>query len=1244
MAESRSSFPPFAPSPTDERYDVGEFIAAGGMGSVYRAFDKLGQRAIAYKRMRLSDDSSGARRAALFQGEFDTLRRLSHPNIVEAYDFGFDTQGPFYTMELLSDADLSKLSRLPFREACRLLRDVASALALLHARRLVHRDVSPRNVCMSRGGQAKLIDFGALTRFGTPREIVGTPAFIAPECLTDAPLDQRTDLYSLGALSYWLLTGHTHVRANAIDDLADAWQEPLLAPSRRVAELPRELDALVLSLLRAEPGGRPASAADVIEQLTTIAQLAPEQDAERVAYSYLQHPPLVGREPIVERLVRALGHAVAGTGQIVLLEAEPGLGRSALLDQVTVEAQMAGATVVRARGGLHSAPFSAAHELVRAGLGMQPAVARSLRERASLFVRMLGSGEGTSALVRSTIDAAEQRAAHTALLHDALTALAARAPLVMLVDDAHVVDAGSLALLASMTEAIRSQRILLVLSAHTEQPLAGGAEAPDVQKSQARARLASSAERLLLLPLSETELAQLVSTTFGGVPNCQSLAAWLFAQAGGNPAHCMELARLLLAQGAVRYLLGTFTLPYEHASRVAPQNHGEVLRSRLERLNVDAREHAALLALHSGPLSTEELASARGGSASETLLALHELVQHGAALSYGERFCCASEALRTMIVGTLPVERCAALHLTLARAVAKHDSGTLDDVFAAAEHLLQAGEAEQLEGAYLLARAAEQHKFELGTRPKTLALLEAGLAILQRVGLSDKDCIGLLVPLSLAGFYGDIAMQRRYLDRTLAALASICGLTRARWLKRWVGGPLALLLGVGLAFALHLVRRSALTRRSFVAHLECLTGVTGPATAAAACSFDAPEAWRVVAWLEPLAAAPKRNPLFFMREFCVATAELVSARFESAAQRYADLRAVYATRVPGIDAHHAIQIRCGCLNGLAQALVADTSPETLVLAEELQNGGGGAFFAPHAEGVRAAYHGYRGETQLVQLHRERAETLSLQAGTCWSAMSVLTVRLVLPAALCGDVIALVRLVADLEQLSSLSASLCALHQLAQAHLSSLRGERVLALQLYERAFASEVARQLPTFAVERALHAEALSATGDHAGARALCLALLDELQDERQANDLLYCIPRQKLALAEAGLGQLSQAAGRLDACLQRDGAHGNPLQRGLLHRDRAHVAALADDRVNFEHHLALAVGHFRASENPWLMRQGELLREFGRRLGRGAVEPLLDAGPGDDLDGQTAVERPLREATTLAERASHVSAPARR
>ncbi|MET0384514.1 MAG: serine/threonine-protein kinase, partial [Polyangiales bacterium] len=188
-----------------DRYRVRAVLGQGGMGVVYRVHDERDDCELALKQLTLRGEHAQMA-TTLFEREFLTLSELAHPRVVQVCDYGVDPEGPYYTMELLPGEDLRTLGKQPWQRACELLRDLASSLAILHSRRLLHNDVSPRNVRCTPDGRAKLIDFGAMSAMGVNKRIVGTPPFTAPETLNQQALDGRSDLYALGALAYGLMT------------------------------------------------------------------------------------------------------------------------------------------------------------------------------------------------------------------------------------------------------------------------------------------------------------------------------------------------------------------------------------------------------------------------------------------------------------------------------------------------------------------------------------------------------------------------------------------------------------------------------------------------------------------------------------------------------------------------------------------------------------------------------------------------------------------------------------------------------------------------------------------------------------------------------------------------------------------------------------------------------------------------------------------------------------------------------
>ncbi|HMI94774.1 MAG TPA: serine/threonine-protein kinase, partial [Polyangiales bacterium] len=285
------------------RYAIADLLGQGGMGAVYAATDLRSQRRVALKRLRGDARSAASAHnlTELFHQEFRTLALLAHPHVVQVHDFGTDEQGPYYTMELLAGESLHALAPLAWHSTCALLRDVCSALALVHSRRLLHRDVSPKNILRTPDGRAKLIDFGAMSPMGTSKTVVGTPPLVPPEALLQQPLDGRTDLYALGGTLYYALTGQHAYPARHMSELRAVWRVPPPPPSLRMPEVPPELDRLVLSLLSLEPVARPSSAAEVLDRLAAIAAL-PRSEQLAVADAYLSTPELVGRGAELARL------------------------------------------------------------------------------------------------------------------------------------------------------------------------------------------------------------------------------------------------------------------------------------------------------------------------------------------------------------------------------------------------------------------------------------------------------------------------------------------------------------------------------------------------------------------------------------------------------------------------------------------------------------------------------------------------------------------------------------------------------------------------------------------------------------------------------------------------------------------------------------------------------------------------------------------------------------------------------
>lgn len=260
------------------RYRIVEQLGEGAMSIVYRGYDPSIHRIVAIKTLRpeyAHDDACRAR----FLTEARAAGTLSHPGIVTVYDVGESEGVPFIAMELLEGMALDRFvaaqPELSLRTLLRIAMQVAEALDYAHRKGVVHRDIKPENiVCRDAAGNVKVTDFG-IAQIGNGALLddpaAGTPHYVAPEVLRGQGADSRADLYSLGVLLYWMLSGELPFDAETVPELlrkavADA-PAPLVS---RFANLPRAARDVVANLLEKSPDRRYQSAEEVIEDLQRI--------------------------------------------------------------------------------------------------------------------------------------------------------------------------------------------------------------------------------------------------------------------------------------------------------------------------------------------------------------------------------------------------------------------------------------------------------------------------------------------------------------------------------------------------------------------------------------------------------------------------------------------------------------------------------------------------------------------------------------------------------------------------------------------------------------------------------------------------------------------------------------------------------------------------------------------------------------------------------------------------------------
>ncbi len=580
-----------------ERYAIVDLIGEGGVGAVYRVRD---ERSGELRAMKIIPRHRGV---ANLRGEFLSLARLTHDNIVRVHDYGLTADGhDFFTMDFVDGPPLREaISGVDAPEFYPVIGGVLRALAFLHERGVVHADIKPSNILLDGSAlasdphkAARLADFGLAARMTDPRASAsrGTFPYAAPEVYAGR-LDARSDLYALGVVLYELTTGTKPWSADDVAQTLTAQRRGPPADPRTLSDgIPDGLAELILALLDPSPGARPQTADEVLARINEIAGTDFEIAEQRPLVDI--GSTLVGRERDVAELEGALAEARAGRGGVVLISGEQGIGKTRLLAELKLSAQLNGhATYMISLAEGADTAYTGITDLVRGVLadsGIQEATSGAL---APLFRQRAES---------ERLDP-EARYALAEAVAEVVLEAAAREPLVILVDDVQAADSGAYDLLAYLARAAGSGRVLLALALHRSvdsrpmlraitEPLYTGAPAGSAadlaSRVSALVKRLPHGIRIELPPLDGHSIRAMVRAAFGD-EMARSLGSALHRATGGNPADAAYALQSLVDSGAIARKRGQWIIERENVSIPIPPSTVAAARARADALPETSR-------------------------------------------------------------------------------------------------------------------------------------------------------------------------------------------------------------------------------------------------------------------------------------------------------------------------------------------------------------------------------------------------------------------------------------------------------------------------------------------------------------------------------------------------------------------------------------------------------------------------------------------------------------------------------
>ena len=564
-------------------YRILEKIGSGGMGEVFKAEDmKLG-RTVALKVLPArADENLTAKRR--FLKEAQAASALNHPNIVTIHAIEEADGIDFIVMEYIEGETLKSIiesrGALPLGSLLDVGIQIADALAAAHEIGLVHRDIKSANILLTPRGRAKVLDFGLakivraivdgidgeaptlmnLTDEGT---VLGTAFYMSPEQTRGEVLDQRSDIFSLGCVLYEAATRSLPFTGSSILSVmhAIATTDATL-PSRLRPELPTEFDLIIERALAKDKDRRYRSVEDIVAALTTLrTSLSGQWAGAPIIYDRdlidASASAFVGRVPELKRLDEFLAQAIAGSGRLVFITGEPGIGKTSLSDQFLRRARSRYPNILISRGrcveqygtGEAYLPFLDALGALLDGPGRER-LASVMRSYAPTWCTQLPAAFASTGAIdrlqQETIGATKERMMRE--MGDALSLLATSTPIVLLLEDLHWADPSSVDLLRHLCQRIANQRVLI----------AGTFRPEDIERTnhplkgyKAEMHSHRLCDEVALTSLGREHIAEYLNATFSPNDFPHEFASLIHEKTEGHPLFATNLIQFLSEHGDI---------------------------------------------------------------------------------------------------------------------------------------------------------------------------------------------------------------------------------------------------------------------------------------------------------------------------------------------------------------------------------------------------------------------------------------------------------------------------------------------------------------------------------------------------------------------------------------------------------------------------------------------------------------------------------------------------------------------
>ncbi|HVT01915.1 MAG TPA: protein kinase, partial [Thermoanaerobaculia bacterium] len=604
------------------RFLIASEIGRGGMGVVYLAHDPMLDREVAVKLV--PPNLLRPEAAERLKREARVIAKLDHPGIVVVHDIGEHEGSLFFVMPLLQGRNLRDFIRsekVTVQELLEIISQAAEALEYSHAHGVVHRDVKPENIMVTRdhneGLRVRMTDFGLAIgstdqRITASGSLIGTAAYLSPEQVSNQEVDARSDIYSLATILYECLVGEPPFGVDLVGVLYRVLHENPQSPRSVGVEIPPELDDLILRALEKSPDKRPQSAGQMAEELrrcsaglveSLLSAEVSTTTSPTVRYDRAQHlAPFVGREKEFADLQRKLNAALSGECQFVVIGGDVGIGKSRLAEEIERLSRARKIQVLHGRFFDHDRgfPYQGFCEVLQEYFRRRKEGARAdfsdlAGDLESIFPVLaeideirFAAGDGERPQPPVEMRKMDDRTYIFELIARSITRISAGHPLVLILEDLHAADVSVDALQYVVRRLGPTPTLILATY-----------DSSDVDRSHPLNRMLANFkgdrrfQQFVLQPLGPAEHRSFLQQTIGSTNLDDAFVQRIYEATEGNPYFTRELVRSLVdSGGVVRSVSGSFALSGDSGifTDALPVTIQQAVENRIERLPEELRE------------------------------------------------------------------------------------------------------------------------------------------------------------------------------------------------------------------------------------------------------------------------------------------------------------------------------------------------------------------------------------------------------------------------------------------------------------------------------------------------------------------------------------------------------------------------------------------------------------------------------------------------------------------------------